>query len=332
MVTALLCTACMGALLADPPPHASRAAALHPVAATTAPDRRLHGAYADVRASLGQAAHSHFSRSLRVSFPHPSSLVVTATPLCFRDVIVTVAHVAMNVGQGTAHPRGLLVEVPDVEHGGRFRMRARVRDFLYHDFSRRLANDKAPDPWEDLLLLRLQEPLPDDIEPLWLEPRHGSSPSRATPPTCQTDTVNVAYHRDLGLRAGRVTSITHSTPGARVTHFGKVPLATFSGTYHPKPESGETAAWWLDPRIAFPDHQTFEFASGSAVVCRGDGRHRLHGIMVGRVALPSADPARSISTPEQVAVANINLAPLLVGLARLKGLTTEAIAARCVAR
>jgi len=308
-------------------------------------DERLNGALPMARRQLGKLADIYLGRALRVSFPHPGSLVTTATPVCFPDVVITVAHIYANIGDGNALPLGLRISVPDLERPGEFRDTLRVKDFRASTTGRNFDPDNVPEVRNDFMVLGLNQPLPEDIVPLGLAPFDSISALRE-PLACERATVNAAYHADLGL-LGNVVVSTDADPGSgRITAPGKTPLLTIASKMTPKiPEGERFGDWYLDPLVAFPQHDTHESASGSAVVCpivsdtTAQPRDYLLGLMVGQMffeEFPADGTESSKLSPERrsrhrpaINVASFNLSDMYRSIADLKGIPAESLHRHC---
>lgn len=287
-------------------------------------DERLQGDYRRQRQLRGERARTYLGRALRVSFPHPGSLVVTGTPVCFADVVLTAAHVYVNVGDGTARPKGLLASVPDLDRPGRFRTTLAVKDYRLSTLGRRYDPRKVPEVRDDFLVLQTTRPVPPDLTPLSLLPFQALDP----PPTCPLPTLNAAYHADLGLADDLaedeiVVPVDRIVAGLRVRGAGAVPLLTESSGFSPKQADGARfGRWYDDPFVVFPQHDTHELASGSALVC--PERDYLLGVMVGQLFM-SADRRSAIN------VATVNLQGIYRAIAALKGVQVESLHEHCEA-
>ena len=284
------------------------------------------------RAVLGERAASYLGRALRIWFPHPGSLVVTGTPVCFPDVVVTAAHVYLNIGDGTAKPLGLRVSIPDLERPGEFRDTTFVTDYTLSDLGRRYDPNQPPEVRNDFLVLQLKQALPPDLIPLSLMPY--DQLANSPPPRCDRATINAAYHSDLGLLNGRVVSASSVSGAGRVSARGAVPLLTLSSRLTPKSTDGARfGRWYADPYVVFPEHDTHESASGSALVCpssnaAGQPRDYLHGLMVGQLFLSSDANADSAYRPA-INVATVNLPGIYRAIAALKKLPVETLHRQC---
>jgi len=308
-------------------------------------DERLSGALPMARRQLGKLADIYLGRALRVSFPHPGSLVTTATPVCFPDVVITVAHIYANIGDGNALPLGLRISVPDLDRPGEFRDTLRVKDFRASTTGRHFDPNNVPEVRNDFMVLGLNQPLPEDVVPLGLVPFDSIRVLRA-PLACERATINAAYHADLAL-LGNVVVSTDTDPGSgRITAPGKTPLLTITSKMTPKIAEGKRFGdWYLDPLVAFPEHDTHDSASGSAVVCpqvsdaRARPRDYLLGLMVGQMffeTVPAGETASSKSSPERrstyrpaINVASFNLADMYRSIADLKGVPVESLHQHC---
>lgn len=337
-------------LLADTVSNTKFAAGLRfqQVAVVGEADERLQGSRPLARRQLGELADVYLGRALRVSFPQPGSLVSTATPVCFADIVVTVAHIYANVGDNTAQPLGLRISVPDIEVPGKFRSKRTVADFHASTTGRQYDPNDLPFVRDDFLVLSLTQPLPADVVPIGLLP-YSEIKDLAAPAQCLKATVNAAYHADLGL-LGNVVVNTSIDPGAgRITAAGQTPLVTVSTGMSEKVANGDQYGdWYTDPLVGFPQHDTHQSASGSAVVCPqavADGRHPrdyLLGIMVGQMFLETLpvsesaanatpDPANQDGYRPAINVATFNLAAIYQAIAALKGLPVDTLHEQCAA-
>lgn len=303
-------------------------------------DERLQGALPMAYGQLGALAEIYLGRALRVSFPHPGSLVATATPVCFPDVVLTVAHIYANIGDGNALPMGLRISVPDLGNPGEFRETLTVKDFRASTTGRNYDPDNLPEVRDDFLLLRLNQSLPQGIVPVGLLPFNDIEKIKA-PVECGRGTVNAAYHADLGL-LGNVVVSTDTDPGvSRIRAPGKTPLLTVASAMTPKSPNGERyGSWYLDPLVAFPQHDTHDSASGSAVICPdvdapdGPPRDHLLGLMVGQMFLerstrPTASRQPIVGRRPAINVATFNLSDIYRAIADLKDVPVELLHAQC---
>ncbi len=330
-------------LIACLPDAAAQNRALHrqmliPIAVTGPVDERLTGGANRADNAVGTSNARHLARALRVSFPLRGSLAVTATPVCFADTILTVAHVIKPNGDATADPRGLQVALPRLDHPGRFSDAIAVRDYRLAHGSRRLPDNGAATVSEDFMLLQLTHDLPESIEPLTLSIPPADADSQDIP-HCDRPSVNAAYHDDLGWRDGSVARVQ---PGPlRVQDPGRVPLLTFADGIRPRTDDPEAFGdWYRGPFIGLTHHDTASSASGSAIVCPDDDTSarngdRLLGIVVGeargRPMLAAGPDSQTGPSSRDLMrnIVNINLQGMLQALAALKAMPVEAAARAC---
>jgi hypothetical protein len=284
-------------------------------------DERLTGDFGSLRASHPHARR-HLARALHVTFPLPGSQVGTGTPICYRDTVLTAAHLTLaRGGDVPASPLGMRISLPSLDAPGRFDDVRTVSDFRSADGGRTVHIIRPIPVGEDFILLRLNEPLPDSIEPL------GLPASLDTPPVCSRPTVNAAYHGDIGLRGGRPFRMA-SLPGMNVRGtVGRVPLLTEAvpRTVLPR-QVASLGAWADDEFFVAIDHDTAHSASGSAVVCPGGGpraRDTLMAVVVGETRLPGRGDGGVLN------VAGANLRGIAGSLARLRGVSLERLLADC---
>lgn len=309
-------------------------------------DERLFGARPFARRQLGEIADVYLGRALRVWFPTPGSLKATATPVCFPDVVVTVAHIYANIGDNSALPKGLRISVPDLDQPGEFRETLSVRDFQASTTGHNFNPDSLPVVRNDFLVLALNKRLPADVVPLGLLP-FDQIRSLDAPVQCERATVNAAYHADLGLLGNAVVSVNVDPGAGRITAPGKTPLVTVSAQMSEKVADGERYGdWYNDPLVAFPQHDTHDSASGSAVVCPARENamssitdhsvdhfpvDHLMGLMVGQMFLddvPANGTRRAVHRPA-INVATFNLASIYRAIAALKELDVESLHEQC---
>lgn len=296
-------------------------------------DERLDGAYFAPQTNGTDRASLYLARAMRIWFPHPGSVVVTGTPVCFPDVVLTAAHVYANVGDGTAKPKGLRVSIPDLERPGDFLGTLTVKDYMLSSLGRRYNPNEIPDVRNDFLVLLLNKSLPDHIVPVSLRPFDDVA-GRKTPIACDSPTINAAYHADLGVSRDRVVSTHRSSGQHDIIAVGKVPLLTASTGYSAKTEEGQQfGKWYSDPFVVFPEHDTHESASGSAMVCpaktaRGTQRDYLQGVMVGQVYLDDGNQNEN-GYRTAINVATVNLENIHRAIAKLKGVPVETLHRAC---
>lgn len=357
LIAALFGPIAVGDQLSVSPPNND--ATMRSVAVIGDNDERLFGARPFARQQLGDIADIYLGRALRVWFPTPGSLEATATPVCFPDVVVTVAHIYANIGDNSAEPLGLRISVPDLDRPGKFRETLSVRDFQASTKGRNYDPNSLPVVRDDFLVLSLNKDLPADVVPLGLLP-YEDIRSLTAPVQCERATVNAAYHADLGLLGNAVVSIDVDPGAGRITAPGQTPLVTVSAQMSDKVVGGERYGdWYNDPLVAFPQHDTHDSASGSAVVCpvagsdnnsarnldnnpdrnpdnkdRGtlNGDH-LVGLMVGQMFLesvPASGTAQPVHRPA-INVATFNLASIYQAIAALKDISVESLHENCSA-
>lgn len=308
-------------------------------------DERLFGSRPFARQQLGDIADIYLGRALRVWFPTPGSLKATATPVCFPDVVITVAHIYANIGDNSAEPLGLRISVPDLDRPGKFRETLSVRDFQASTNGHNYNPNSLPVVRDDFLVLSLSKKLPDDVVPLGLLP-YEDIRSLAAPVQCERATINAAYHADLGLLGNAVVNINVDPGAGRITAPGQTPLITVSEQMSEKVADGKRYGdWYNDPLVAFPQHDTHDSASGSAVVCPGSSpinepvnknhaaltEDHLVGLMVGQMFLdsvPDSGTTRPAHRPA-INVATFNLASIYRAIATLKNLPVESLHERC---
>lgn len=302
-------------------------------------DERLDGSYNILGKRLGDTATHHMSRALRITFPVRGALAVTGTPLCFGDIVLTVAHVNNLNGAETASPRGLRVSLPDLTSPGYFSAVYAVSDYMLANSTRRYKAAVSPRPSDDFMLLKLSRSLPSTVTPLLL-PALTDSGRSISAQSCDWPTVNVAYHYDLGYSDGSVRRSSIQPGSTRFKNAGRVPLMTVTSEVANKDDDSSLFGdWYLDPKIAFTAHDTQATASGSAIVCpilnplakpAGEFIHKGHrsgdklqGIVVGqtRVVKPGDDSMRNVITN--------NIGGIYESLAKLKGLSIEQVESLC---
>lgn len=290
----------------------------------------MSGSYQHLQSSGRQSSIRHLARALRVSFPLRGSLAATGTPLCFRDTVLTVAHLNNLHGDATASPRGLRVSIPNLQRPGKFSSARTVSDYMLADG--RGYNPAAPPPVaNDFMLLQLASSLPQHLQPLLMPPL--AQLRNAEPPTCDQPTANAAYHDDLGFALDQVRSSPKQSGPIQIKNAGFVPLVTFSSSVVKKNEDPALfGAWYRDPLVALTTHDTQTSASGSAIVCPAEqsaephnsrSADLLHGIIVGHTVVDKSgvNGMRNVTT--------INLLGIYRALARLKGIAIGDIELAC---
>lgn len=267
----------------------------------------------------------HLQRALRISFPLRGALATSGLPLCYPDVVLTVAHVLQLHGDATASARGLRVSVPDLHNPGSFSTVRTVADFSHADRKRRFDPGRPILPRDDFLLLQLSKPLPGDLEPVALPPLQ--SVAGAQRPHCDRATVNAAYHATLGFAAGRVRS---ATGPIRVGNAGRVPLVTSATSQPAKNEDpARFGEWYRDPLVQLTSHDIESSASGSGIICPTPtvlgrrARDELHGLVIGETV------ARVAGIDQSRNVIGVNLIGVYRSLAALRNTTVERIEAEC---